>query len=65
MAEQTPFPKLIRRLRAGAVPVRSGRERYVLDVPEPTLTEAQMIALGTPAAGADVPPRGGGSEHRG
>jgi hypothetical protein len=53
LAERTPFPTLLQRFVSGDVPQRAGpgaprrrsRPMHVL-----TLTEEQMVALGTPAA---------------
>jgi len=50
--EQSPFPKLMRGLVAGDVPMRAGRgiRRSGRRVAAPALSEEQMIALGAPDA---------------
>src|SRR5581483_10315115 len=47
-AEQSPFPKLMRRWQTGTIPPRT--ERGHTRVEAPTLSEQQMIALGTTTA---------------
>src|SRR5262249_31057487 len=52
LAEQSPFPTLMRRLLNGDIPQHTGadeRRRAYRPAPAPALTEEQMIALGTPA----------------
>jgi hypothetical protein len=52
LLEQSPFPKIMRRVLAGEIPQRVGRGRRRVRAAE--LSEAQMAALGTPA---EVPER--------
>jgi hypothetical protein len=60
LAQQSPFPTLMRRLLAGEIPEPVGpgyRRGSYRPLPAPELTEAQMIALGTPLV---TPARGRG-----
>src|SRR3990170_5717820 len=50
LAEQSPFPKLMRRLLAGEIPQGGDQERRAYRPGQvPYLSEERMIALGTPA----------------
>ncbi len=51
LAEQSPFPKLMRRLVSGQIPQRTGRgyRRPGRSIQPERLTEEQMQALGAPA----------------
>lgn len=60
LAAPSPFPKLMGRLAAGAIATEPRTRRGYDPADAPALSEAQMIALGTPAEAAPRYRRGRG-----